>query len=138
MHLVEVSVETATGKVAIERLVCAADVGKVGNRLLTDGQIYGSLAQGVGFALSEQYEDVDKHDNLVGAGFPFISAVPDDLKIIYFQDNPRKYGAFGAAGVGEGITSSPHVAILNGIRNACGARITHLPASPEKVLAAMK
>ena len=138
IHLAEVSVELATGKTKVERMICAADIGKIGNQLLTDGQIYGSIQQGIGFALSEQYEDVEKHGSLVGAGFPFIDTVPDDLRIIYFQDNPRKYGAFGAAGVGEGITSTPHTAILNAIRNACGARITHLPATPDKVLATMK
>lgn len=138
IHLVEVSVEVATGKTKVERMVCAVDIGKVGNQLLTDGQIYGSLQQGVGFALSEQYEDVEKHSTLIGAGFPFINMVPDDIEILYFQDNPRQYGAFGAAGVGEGITSTPHTAILNAIKNACGARITHIPATPDKVLAAMK
>lgn len=137
IHLAEVSVDVATGKTTVDRMVTAVDIGKIGNQLVTDGQIYGSVEQGIGFALSEQYEDVKKHDTLVGAGFPFIKAVPDDLTIIYNQDNPRKYGALGAAGVGEGITSSPHVAVLNAIRNACGVRITHLPATPDKVLAGM-
>ena len=137
IHLSLVSVETATGSPKVERMVCVVDIGKIGNKLLTDGQIYGSIAQGIGFALSEQYEDVEKHDNLVGAGFPFIDSVPDDLTILYCEDNPRNYGAFGAGGTGEGVTSTPHVAILNAIRNACGARVTSLPATPQRILAAM-
>ncbi len=138
IHLAEVSVEVATGKTTVDRMVCAVDVGKVGNRLITDGQVYGSIAQGIGFALSEDYEDPAKQSNLIGAGFPFINAVPDNLKVLYCEDNPRKYGAFGAAGIGEGVTSASHVAVLNAITNACGARITHIPATPDKVLAAMK
>lgn len=138
IHLVEVRVDTTTGVTTVERMVCAVDSGKIGNELVTDGQVYGSLQQGIGFALSEQYDDVEKHSTLIGAGFPFINMVPDDIRILYFQDNPRKYGAFGAAGIGEGVTSTPHAAILDAIRNACGVRITHLPATPDKVLAAMK
>ena len=51
---------------------------------------------------------------------------------------PRAEGPFGAAGVGELPLTAPHPAIINAIANACGARVTHLPARPEKVLAAMK
>ncbi len=138
LYQAEVSVETATGKVTVDRMSCLADIGKVNNKLATDGQIYGCMLQGLGYALSEDYEDVKKHSSMAGAGFPFIESMPDDLEIIYFQDNPRQFGTFGAAGAGEGPMASPHVAIINAIRNACGARVTSLPARPEKVLAAMK
>lgn len=137
IYMAEVSVETATGKVKVDHMTCLADIGKVNNRLATDGQIYGCMLQGIGYALSEDYEDIKKHSTLVGAGFPFIESVPDDLEIIYFQDNPREFGTFGAAGVGEGPMASPHVAIVNAIRDACGVRVTSLPARPETVLAAM-
>jgi aldehyde oxidoreductase len=138
IYMAEVAVETVTGKVTVEHLTCLADIGKVNNRLATDGQIYGCMLQGLGYALSEDYEDIDKHSSLAGAGFPFIESVPDDLEIIYFQDNPREFGSFGAAGAGEGPMASPHVSIINAIRDACGVRVTSLPARPEKVLAAIQ
>jgi aldehyde oxidoreductase len=59
------------------------------------------------------------------------------MEIIYVE-TPRPEGAFGVGGVGELPLTAPHAAVINAIYNACGARITHLPAYPEKVLAAMK
>jgi len=137
IYLAEIAVDAATGKVTVEHMTCLADIGKVNNRLATDGQIYGCMLQGIGYALSEDYEDVKKHSSLAGAGFPFIESVPDDMEIIYFQDNPRAYGPFGAAGAGEGPMASPHVAVINAIRDACGVRVTSLPARPENVRAAL-
>ena len=54
------------------------------------------------------------------------------------METPRPEGPFGAAGVGELPLTSPHAAIINAIYNACGVRITQLPALPEKVLAGLR
>ena len=113
-----------------------ADIGKVVNRLLTDGQLYGGIAQGIGLALTEDYEDIKKHSTMAGAGIPTIKDIPDDLELIYVE-TPRPDGPFGASGTGEIPLCGPHPAIINAIYNACGARVTHLPAYPEKVLAVM-
>jgi aldehyde oxidoreductase len=74
---------------------------------------------------------------MTGAGFPFVQDIPDDLELIY-QETPRPHGPFGAGGTGEMPLTSPHAAIINGIYNACGVRVTRLPARPEKVLAGLK
>jgi aldehyde oxidoreductase len=137
VYLMEVAVELATGKTTVEKIAIAADIGKVNNRLLTDGQIYGGLAQGVGLALSEDYEDLKKHSTLAGAGVPYVKDIPDDMEIIYVE-SPRAAGPFGASGVGEMPLAAPHAAIINAIYDACGVRVTHLPALPEKVLAGLK
>lgn len=136
LFLAEVSVNMKTGKTTVDRLVCVTDIGKVNNYLVVDGQIYGGMAQGVGLALTEDYEDLKKHSTMAGAGIPTIKDIPDDMEIIYVE-TPRKDGPFGASGVGEMPLTAPHPAIINAIYNACGARIRHLPAYPEKVLAAM-
>lgn len=136
LFMAEVAVEVATGKTRVEKLTVAADIGKVNNKLITDGQIYGGLAQGVGLALTEDYEDIQKHSTLAGAGFPYIREIPDEMEIIYVESH-RPDGPFGASGVGEMPLTAPHAAIINGIAKACGARVKHLPARPEKVLAAM-
>jgi aldehyde oxidoreductase len=114
-----------------------ADVGKVNNRLILDGQLYGGMAQGIGLALSEDFEDIHKHISLMSGGLPYIKDVPDNMELVYFEE-PREYGPFGAAGCGELPLSSPHVSILNAIYNASGARVTQIPARPGVVLKALK
>lgn len=118
-------------------MTLVADIGKVNNRLVTDGQIYGGLAQGIGLALTEDFEDIQKHSTLRGAGFPYAKQIPDDMEIIYVEE-PRPAGPFGAAGVGELPLTCPHAAVINAIYNACGSRVTKLPALPEKVLAGIR
>jgi aldehyde oxidoreductase len=137
LFLAEVAVETATGKTTVEKMTMVADIGKVNNFLVVDGQIYGGLAQGIGLALTEDYEDIQKHSTMKGAGIPYIKDIPDDMDIIYVE-TPRPDGPFGASGVGEVPLCGPHPAIINAIYNACGVRIRDLPAYPEKVLAGLK
>jgi aldehyde oxidoreductase len=114
-----------------------ADVGKINSRLAVDGQIYGGVAQGIGLALSEDFDDLKKHTSLKACGIPYAKDVPDKIDIHYIE-TPRPDGPFGAAGVGELPLTSTHVAVINAIANATGARVRSLPALPEKVLAAMK
>ena len=135
--LAEVDVETATGKTTVEGMTVMADIGKINNKLVVDGQIYGGIAQGVGLALTEDFEDIEEHSTMRGAGIPYAKDIPDKIDICYFE-NPRENGPFGAAGVGELPLTSPHVAIINAIYNGTGVRIRHLPAYPEKVLAGLK
>jgi aldehyde oxidoreductase len=133
----EVTVNTKTGKTKVDKMTVMADCGKINNRLIVDGQIYGGVAQGIGLALSEDFEDIQKHSNMLGAGIPYANDIPDDIEIHYFESE-RPNGPFGAAGVGELPLTSPHVAVINAINNATGVRIRHLPAYPEKVLAGLK
>ncbi|RWU04030.1 molybdopterin cofactor-binding domain-containing protein, partial [Pseudodesulfovibrio sp. S3] len=137
VFMAEVAVEVATGKTTVEKMTMVADIGKVNNFLVTDGQIYGGIAQGIGLALSEDYEDIKKHSTMVGAGLPYIKDIPDNMEIIYVE-SPRPDGPYGASGVGEIPLCGPHPAIINAIYNACGVRIKELPALPEKVLAGLK
>ena len=132
----EVTVDTETGKTEVDRVTLMCDCGKINNRLVVDGQNYGGIAQGIGLALTEDFEDIEKHSTMPGAGFPYIKDIPDDIELIYFEEH-REDGPHGAAGIGELPLTSPHASIINAIYNACGARITRLPALPEKVLAAL-
>jgi aldehyde oxidoreductase len=137
LFLAEVEVDTETGKTSMVKMSSFADVGKICSKLAVDGQFYSGLAQGIGLALSEDFEDIKKHSTMTGAGFPFIDDIPDALEV-HFQETPRPLGTFGAAGCGEAPLTSPHASIINAIYNACGVRITKLPAYPEKVLAGLK
>lgn len=135
--MAEVDVELSTGKVVVDKLTFMADVGKINNRSVVDGQLYGGIAQAVGLALSEDFEDIEKHKTMLGAGIPYIKDIPDNIELHYFE-HPREYGPHGAAGCGEIPLCVPHPAILNAVHNACGARITRIPAYPERVLEAIK
>jgi aldehyde oxidoreductase len=137
VFMAEVAVDMKTGKTTVEGMTSFADIGKINNRLIVDGQMYGGIAQGIGLALSEDFEDLEKHTTMQACGIPYAKDIPDKLAVD-FVETPREHGPFGAAGVGEIPLTSPHVAIVNAIKNATGVRITHLPALPEKVLAGIK
>ena len=133
----EVEVDLTTGKTHVDKLTIASDVGTIINKLVVDGQILGGLVQGIGLALSEDFEDIKKHTTLTGCGIPQIKDVTDDITLLY-QETPRPLGPYGASGAGEMPLSAPHSAIISAIHDACGVRITHLPAYPERVLAGLK
>ena len=137
VFLAEVAVDTKTGKTNVEKFTVVADIGKINNKLVVDGQMYGGVAQGIGLALSEDFEDLQKHTSLVSCGLPFAKDIPDDIKIVYVE-TPREHGPFGAAGVGELPLTSPHAAVANAIFHATGVRVRELPALPDKVLAGLK
>lgn len=136
IFLPEVCVDTETGKVTVEKFTCVADVGTIMNKLLVDGSFYGGLAQGIGLALSENFEDLEQHTTLLKCGIPYPKDVPDDIELHYVQ-TPRPNGPYGAAGCGEAPLDAPHPAILNAIYNATGARIMQVPATPDVVKAAL-
>jgi len=136
LFMPEVEVDMKTGKAKVIKFTTVADMGTITNKTACDGQIYGGIAQGIGLALTEDFEDLKKHTNLVNCGLPFIYDVPDDIQIIY-NITPREHGPHGAAGAGEGPLSAPHPAILNAIYNACGVRIYAIPALPEKIKAGL-
>lgn len=133
----EVDVDITTGKTAMVKMSAVYDVGKIGNITVVEGQAYGGLSQGIGMALSEDFEDLKKHTTLAKSGFPFIDMVPDALDL-QFLETPRPNSAFGCSGIGEVVTSSPHCSIINAIADATGVRIRQLPAYPERVLAGIK
>jgi aldehyde oxidoreductase len=136
VFLPEVEVDMETGKVQVVKFTTAVDVGTIINRATVDGQIYGGLAQGVGLALTEDFDDLKKHTNLLDCGLPYPRDIPDNMEILYLE-TPRGEGPYGAAGVGEAPLTAPHPAILNAIYSACGVRVFRVPALPELIKAAL-
>ncbi|MGI6727883.1 MAG: molybdopterin-dependent aldehyde oxidoreductase [Anaerovoracaceae bacterium] len=134
LYLAEVEVEVATGKTTVVGMTCVDRVGRVGNIQSVNGQAFGGMSHSIGYALSEQYEDVKKHNNMFGAGIPYIKDIPDKFEAIHI-DAYDEAGPFGSSGASEAFQSSGHVAVINAINNACGVRIYELPALPEKVKA---
>ena len=133
LALTEVDVET--GKATVLKYKTAADVGVIGNKLAVDCQAYGGLSHSIGFALSEDYNAEDKHGNMAGCGVPTIDMIPDDLEVLY-NVTPRPLGPHGSGGCSEDFQSCGHMAVINAINNACGARVYAMPATPDKIKAA--
>lgn len=134
LFLSEVAVDTNTGKTEVLSYTCVCDVGVIGNIHAVDGQAYGGGSHSIGFALSENYDDVKKHANPLGAGIPSIKMIPDgeNFKNIYLN-NQRRQNEFGSSGASEAFQSGGHMAVINAINNATGVRIYELPATKEKV-----
>ncbi|MDQ7080408.1 MAG: xanthine dehydrogenase family protein molybdopterin-binding subunit, partial [Paracoccaceae bacterium] len=134
-HLAEVEVDTDLGTVRVHRLTAAHDLGRVINPLLARGQVEGGVAQGLGLALMEEYvpgRSENLHDYLI----PTIGDVPEIGTI--FIEKPDPEGPYGARGLGEHALIPTAPAVLNAIRHATGARMTRVPATPPRVLAAIR
>lgn len=137
LFLSEVEVDVKTGKATVLSMTGVDDVGIIGNPTSVNGQAYGGLSHCIGFALSENYDDVKRHNNPAGAGIPTCKDIPDDFNLIHLQ-NPRSSNPFGSSGASEAFQSSGHMAVINAINNACGVRIYELPATPEKIKAGLE
>ena len=138
-HIADVSVDKETGHVTIERYTAVQDVGKAIHPSYVEGQIQGGAAQGIGWALSEEYI-YDKQGRMDNAGFldyrcPVASDLPMIEAVLVEVPNPRH--PFGARGVGEVPIVPPMAAIANAIRGATGLRMPDLPISPPKLRAAL-
>jgi CO/xanthine dehydrogenase Mo-binding subunit len=139
-NLAEVEVDTETGEVKVLRMVSAYDVGKAINPMLTEGQIEGGAAMGLGAALSEElhprYPGLEHQPtNLGDYAIPTTIDIPDLESVIY--ECPSSNGPFGAKGLGEMTANCPAPAIVNAIHDAVGVWLTELPASPERILKAL-
>mgnify|MGYP001600756699 CR=1 FL=1 len=134
VQLAEVEVNTSTGEVRVIKMTTAVDAGPVINPKNLEGQLEGGMDMGVGFALREIYIDGQTKD-WVTFKFPTINHSFEMETII--RETPRIKGTLGATGVGEMTMVPTAPAVMNAIANACGARVQHLPATPDKVLAAL-
>jgi CO/xanthine dehydrogenase Mo-binding subunit len=139
-HLVDVEVDPETGKVSIVRYTAIQDAGKAIHPSYVEGQIQGGAAQGIGWALNEEYI-YDKDGHLENPGFldyrmPVCSDLPMIDAVIVEVPNPRH--PYGVRGVGETPIVPPMAAIANAVARATGIRFTQLPMSPPRVLAAIE
>lgn len=136
---VEVAVDTLTGRVQCTKAWCAQDVGRAINPELCEGQIDGGFVMGLGYAL---YEDLAVKNGRIGNNrfskyiIPTAMDVPEINK--YLIEDPEHTAPYGAKGIGEPVMVPVAPAILNAIHDATGVWITELPATPEKVLAALQ
>jgi len=144
-YFVEVEVDTETGKVRPVRVVAGADVGRVINPKLAEGQIHGGFAMGWSMALLEDTPYDPRSGDLLNKGFitdykiPTAGDLPslEDFQV-FFVETEEPTGPFGAKGLGEGALNPVAGAIANAIYNAIGVRFYELPITPDKILKALK
>ncbi|MBT3535620.1 MAG: molybdopterin-dependent oxidoreductase [Rhodospirillaceae bacterium] len=135
----EVEVDTATGEVQVLGVWAAHDIGRVVNPRGVEGQIEGGIVQAVGQALMEDYIQVDGHTTTPGLAkyiLPTSLDVPQVTSVLIEAHDPNN--PLGVKGIGEPAMVPTSPAIMNAIYDAIGVRITSLPATPEKVLSALR
>ena len=134
IQLAELEVDLETGKVRIIKMTTAVDAGTIINPHNLEGQLEGGMDQGVGYALREIYLAGESKD-WVTFKFP---TVADSFEMeILTRETPRTRGALGATGVGEMTLIPSAPAVINAIHNACGVWVTELPATPDRIKAAL-
>ncbi|MGI8549738.1 MAG: xanthine dehydrogenase family protein molybdopterin-binding subunit [Dehalococcoidia bacterium] len=138
-HIVDVEVDPETGKVTILRYTAIQDAGQAAHPSYVEGQMQGAVAQGVGWALNEEYF-WDDSGRMANASFldyrmPTCLDLPMIDTVIVEVPNPGH--PFGVRGVGEVGLVPPLAAVANAIHQATGVRMTNLPMSPGAILGAV-
>ncbi len=134
-HLAEVEVDLELGTVRLVGLIAAHDVGRAINPTLVEGQIEGGAAQGLGFALMEEFvpgRGENLHDYLIPSA--------GDMPEVAFEliEDAAPAGPFGAKGIGEQALIPTAPAIFNAIYDATGVRLRRAPATPDRLRAAIR
>jgi CO/xanthine dehydrogenase Mo-binding subunit/aerobic-type carbon monoxide dehydrogenase small subunit (CoxS/CutS family) len=133
-QMAEVEVDMRLGTVKVLSIVAAHDVGRAVNPTLTEGQIHGGIAQGLGMALMEEYlpgRTENLHDYLI----PTVGDMPE-IEIHLIED-AEPTGPYGAKGVGEPALIATPPAILGAIRHATGVTVRQVPVLPHRLWAAL-
>ncbi|RUW20123.1 xanthine dehydrogenase family protein molybdopterin-binding subunit [Mesorhizobium sp. M4B.F.Ca.ET.215.01.1.1] len=139
-HICDIEVDPETGFTKVIRYTVVQDAGKAVHPTYVEGQYQGGAAQGIGWALNEEYI-YGKDGRLQNAGFlDYRIPVCSDLPMIDTQilEIPNPNHPYGVRGVGETSIVPPLAAIANAVSNAAGVRMTHIPMSPPRILAAIE
>ena len=139
-HICDIEVDRETGATRVLRYTVLQDAGKAVHPTYVEGQYQGGAAQGIGWALNEEYI-YGKDGRLQNPGFlDYRIPVCSDLPMIDTQilEIPNPNHPYGVRGVGETSIVPPLAAIANAVSNAVGVRMTHIPMSPPRILAAIE
>ena len=134
-----VDVDLDTGQVAVRRVVAVDEAGRVVNPLLAAGQVEGGTLQAVGYATSEEMQVVDgrfRNDRLATYLIP--TALDAPTIEAHLMESPFRDAPHGAKGLGELPMDVGAPAVIDAIHDATGAWISELPATPARVLAAIR
>ncbi|MEQ8691207.1 MAG: molybdopterin-dependent oxidoreductase, partial [Pseudomonadales bacterium] len=137
VNFADLTVDTETGKVDVLSFTAIQDAGTAIHPAYVEGQMQGGAAQGIGWALNEEYI-FDDNGVMQNAGFlDYRIPVASDLPMIETQiiEVPNPSHPYGVRGVGETPIVAPLAACSNAVSRAVGKRLTDLPLSPPNVLA---
>jgi CO/xanthine dehydrogenase Mo-binding subunit len=137
-HAAEVEIDMETGAVRLVKYVAAHDVGRAINPQSVEGQIQGGAVQGLGYGLLEEVileEGINLTTSFASYLIPTAADVPDVESIVV--ESREGLGPFNARGIGEPPIGPPAAAVANAIADATGARLTHLPITPERIARAL-
>ena len=133
-QVAEIEVDIELGTMRVLHLHAAHDVGRAVNPTQVEGQIHGGIAQGLGMALMEEYIS-GRTDNLHDYLIPTAGDMPQIT--VHLIEDPEPLGPYGAKGVGEPALIATAPAILNALHHATGVRVHTIPATPDRVRAAI-
>lgn len=138
-QIAEVEVDDDTGEVQVLGVWAAHDVGRVVNPQQVEGQIEGGVVMALGHALMEDYIQIDGKTTTPGFAkyiLPTALDVPTITSVLITEPDPKT--PLGVKGIGEPAITPTAAAIVNAIHDAVGVRLTRLPATPERVMAALR
>ena len=138
-NFADLKVDTETGQVTLLSIVVAHDLGCCINPMSAEGQVEGSIGQGMGFALMEEIRfdnGVVLNPNFVDYKIPTSMDMPDIIS--KFVEEPDLTGVYGAKGIGEGALIPTASAIANAVYDAVEVRIKEPPITAEKILKGLK
>jgi xanthine dehydrogenase YagR molybdenum-binding subunit len=138
--MADVSVDTETGIVKINKMVCAQDCGLIIDMKTAESQCYGAMIMGISYALFEQKIMDEVTGRMLNPNMEFykLAGIGDIGELVVHMMTGPGYDERGIIGLGEPPVISPGAAISNAVANAIGVRVPTLPITPEKVLAALE
>ncbi|PIE32656.1 aldehyde oxidase [candidate division KSB3 bacterium] len=133
-QIADVKVDTHTGKVEVLKVTAAHDVGRAINRLGAEGQVYGGVAQGLGYGILEDYNIESGEVKTVNFDTYLLPTINDVQHIeAILVENPDKFGPFGAKSIGEPTLELTAAAINNAISFAMKTRSYQIPLTLEQL-----
>jgi xanthine dehydrogenase YagR molybdenum-binding subunit len=140
VQMADVSVDTETGIVTVNKMVAVQDCGLVINLKTAESQVYGALIMGISYALYEEKIMDPVSGRMLNPNMQFyrLAGYADIPELVVHMMTGKGYDERGVIGLGEPPVVSPGAAISNAVANAIGIRVPEIPLTPDRVIAALQ
>jgi xanthine dehydrogenase YagR molybdenum-binding subunit len=137
--MADVEVDTETGIVKVKKMVAVQDCGLIIDLKMAESSCFGALTMGISYALFEEKVMDQATGRMLNPNMEFyrLAGLNDIPELVVHMMTGKGYDERGVIGLGEPPVISPGAAIANAVANAIGARVSFLPITPDKVLAAL-